>query len=119
VQRRFFLITLASLTNIGFAQPPTNNITAATAGKEPTMSNIETEEFTWGFRISNYNLDAGSVDIETLINDCWFADARGIKRQFYGSTGQYGVGAPNIGGNRKPGPLPKTLHLQYYDYPHQ
>jgi hypothetical protein len=61
-------------------------------------------------------MDAGDVDIETLINDCWFVDARGVKRQFYRSRGGYGVGGTPIGGDRTKMPLPKTLHLQYYDY---
>ncbi len=121
MQRRYFLTTLASLASPGYAQlqlPTTPNNMTANAGKEPTMSAIESEEFAWEISVSNYNIDLGDVDIETLINDCWFADARGNKRQFYGSRGGYGVGGKPIGGysDGKATPLPKTLHLQYYDY---
>ena len=117
MQRRYFLITLASLASPTYAQPPTNpNNVATNTGKEPTMSAIESEEFKWSITVSNYNLDLGNTHIETLINDCWFADAQGNKRQFYGSRGSYGIGGTPIGGNRENMPLPKTLHLQYYDY---
>jgi hypothetical protein len=119
MHRRYFLGTLASLASPVYAQlqlPTTANNMTANAGKESTMSSIESEEFQWSITVSNYNIDLGDIDIETLINDCWFADAKGNKRQFYGSRGGYGTGGTPIGGNRETLPLPKTLHLQYYDY---
>ncbi len=119
MQRRFFLTTIASLASPGYAQLSTTpKNMSANAGKEPTMSAIESEKFEWEISVSNYNIDLGNTHIATLINDCWFADVQGNKRQFYGSRGGYGVGGKPIGGysDGKATPLPKTLHLQYYDY---
>jgi Protein of unknown function (DUF2931) len=105
------------LVGVGCKQESSSSPNTPKTKKEMPMSTIQTEIFKWTTSISNYNVDLGNIDIETLIPENWFKDVSGkIVRQFYGTGGMWGVGSPGIGGEERTTALPKTLHMSYYDY---
>lgn len=83
------------------------------------MPAYETEELKWGVDIVSYSLDAKGAAIDALNpRKNWFEDSRGkgvAGFDFGGRAGQWGRFYTPLGGNAAVNPVPKIMHLQYYD----
>jgi|GEM_PF-2688880 len=86
------------------------------AGKSD-MPAYETAQITWTLFSGHYTIGKKGTMVETLVRTCYFTDAQGQPiRSFYASGNGWAAGVIPMGGDEITTPIPKTLHMQYYDY---
>lgn len=83
------------------------------------MPVYETEQLNWGIDTSAYSVDLKGAGLWTLGHgENWFEDSKGsdVGRFTFLTAGSWGLFHKPLGGNLGVRPLPKVMHLKYYDF---